>query len=343
MGRRSSATESEVRAYRPDDEAGVLDLLETALGDGPAGGRTPEFFRWKHLENPFGRSYLLVSESGGHIAGLRAFMRWRFRADGREVRAVRAVDTATHPEHQGRGIFSALTRLGIEEVTQDADMVFNTPNAKSLPGYLKMGWRSVGRIDVDLRPRRPLGAATALLGLGSNGAPRRARPEVRAEAAPSALADPGVAELLAAADAPRGCLVTDRSVPFLRWRYADAPGFDYRAVRESVGARLTGLALFRVRPRGPLWETTIADVIAPAGDLRTALRLLRRVVQAAAVDHVSCRAARGTAAARAARVAGFVRLGKGPTLVVNPLRAVRPDPTDAATWRAVGVGDLEVF
>ena len=88
--------------------------------------------------------------------GLRAFMRWRFDATGQDVRAVRAVDTATHPDHQGRGIFSRLTSEAIDLLRGDTDLIFNTPNEKSLPGYLKLGWRIVGRAPVLLRIKRPL-------------------------------------------------------------------------------------------------------------------------------------------------------------------------------------------
>ena len=74
-----------------------------ALGGGPAGSRPAEFFRWKHLENPFGRSFMLVAEADGRIVGLRAFMRWEFVAGDGAFRAVRAVDTATHPDYPGAG------------------------------------------------------------------------------------------------------------------------------------------------------------------------------------------------------------------------------------------------
>src|SRR3954462_4949881 len=94
-----------IAPYTTADEPAVLDLLRSSLGEGPAGTRTAEFFRWKHLANPFGPSFMLVARSDGEIIGLRAFMRWRFSAGGRDHAAVRAVDTATHPAHRGRGIF----------------------------------------------------------------------------------------------------------------------------------------------------------------------------------------------------------------------------------------------
>ena len=37
---------------------------------------TLNFFRWKHLENPFGKSYGLLALDGEKIVGLRMFMFW---------------------------------------------------------------------------------------------------------------------------------------------------------------------------------------------------------------------------------------------------------------------------
>ena len=69
-----------------------------------------------------------------------------FRRGGSTLHAVRAVDTATHPDHQGRGLFTALTMHALEACrAEGVAFVFNTPNAQSRPGYLKMGWREVGR------------------------------------------------------------------------------------------------------------------------------------------------------------------------------------------------------
>ena len=79
------STTFDVRPFAPSDEQGVLDLLRTALGEGPSGMRTAEYFGWKHFRNPFGPSYLALAESEGRIVGLRAFMRWWFDVDGRRV------------------------------------------------------------------------------------------------------------------------------------------------------------------------------------------------------------------------------------------------------------------
>jgi GNAT superfamily N-acetyltransferase len=334
-----------VRSYEDGDEPGVLDLLRTTLGVGPGGWRSPDFFRWKHERNHFGRSFMLVAVVNDLIVGFRAFMRWRFEAGDQTVRAVRAVDTATHPEFQRRGVFSLLTNRALESLREETDLVFNTPNARSGPGYLKLGWRQVGRVTVSARVRRPLrllrGLRSARAGVG---AVRASSIPVKAETAREVLEDvDSVSLLLERAGAPPGRLATPKDVPFLRWRYGDAPLLGYHAIRELRHGRLAGLAVFRVRPRGTLWQCSIADVIVGRGDVRTAGQLLRRAVSAARVDYAALHVPSRSTVARAAIRSGFVPTPQGLRFVVNPLsEGLAPDPTDRRSW-ALSLGDLEVF
>jgi hypothetical protein len=263
-------------------------------------------------------------------------MRWQFTAGERTLAAVRAVDTATHPEFQGLGVFSRLTKAALEAMDGQVDLVFNTPNGKSGPGYLKLGWREVGKVPVAVRARRPL-----RLLLSSRARARPAPPVTAAPAAEALAGEAALAALLAREPAPRG-LATPRTAGYLRWRYGAAPLLGYRAVTEERGGELAGLALFRVRPRGRLWETTVAEVLA-GGDPATARRLLRRVAAAAPVDHLTLHAPAGTPLARAARRGGFLPSPAGILLVANPRTAgIRPDPTRLDAW-SLSLGDLEVF
>jgi GNAT superfamily N-acetyltransferase len=338
----SQQTELVDRPYRATDEQAVLDLLEASLGSGPVGRRAVEFWRWKHLENPFGRSFITVAEADDTIVGVRPFMRWRLRSEDRSFDAVRAVDTATHPDHQGKGIFSRLTRAALDDMRSEIDIVFNTPNGKSGPGYLKLGWREVGRVPIGIRVRRPLRFARRLPSLNRT-TDADVSMDIDAEPAADGLRDPvAIDALLAAADPNDGRLATPKDAAYLRWRYADVPLLDYRAVRRTVGGDLRGLVLFRVRARGRLAECVVTELIVPAGDHAVARWLLRAAARVAAVDHVATSFPLGTTAFRAARSMGHVRAPGGMHLVTNPLRAVRPEPTSIRSW-ALTLGDLEVF
>jgi GNAT superfamily N-acetyltransferase len=337
----SRAVDVSARPYVDGDETAVLGLLNASLGAGPAGERPPEFFRWKHLDNPFGRSFMIVAEVGADIVGLRAFMRWEFVAGDRKFRAVRAVDTATHPDFQGLGIFSHLTKRALSDLEHEADFIFNTPNEKSLGGYLKMGWHVVGNVPISIRVRRPLGFITG--GRHHASTPDRPIQSTGLSAREVLLSSGQVSEFLDEVESFDNRLNTPRKLDYLRWRYADAPLLGYRAVTSEKGDRLNGIGIFRVRPRGGRWESTISELLVRSGDQATAKVLLTQIVKSAAVDHAACHFPPGGAASAGATRAGFLRAPGGMTFVAKKLHDdVEPDPNMLENW-AFSVGDLEVF
>lgn len=332
----------QVRAYVDDDEAEVLALLETCLAGGPTGSRTADFFAWKHRDNPFGPSpaWVAVDAGSGAIVGLRTWLRWELAGpDGAVLRAVRAVDTATHPDHQGRGIFRRLTTESLDALAGDVDLVFNTPNDASGPGYLAMGWQAVGKVDLAVAPRRPLRMLAHRSDLSSGGG-RPGAPPCPLAGADALLADSRLAALVAAAR-PRGNgLHTTPSAEFLRWRYA-APGLAYHAAAVESGADLAAVAFCRPRHRGGLDELILADVIVRAGDTASLREVLAQVRRAAG-DYAIALAGHGRADGPSVR-RGWVPLAKaGPLLTTRPLRPLGFDPADPKAW-SLCMGDLEVF
>jgi hypothetical protein len=278
---------------------------------------------------------MLVAQADERIVGFRSFLRWRFDVGGRKLRAVRAVDTATHPSYQGRGIFSKLTLEALDRLRTDTDLVFNTPNSKSMPGYLKMGWEHVGKLPVTVRIRKPL-----RFGLNfrarSAAAPRSPSPVANAAPASEVLAR--LTELPAVAPPATHGLATERDLSYLRWRYS-APGLDYRAVMEERDGETAGVAVFRMRARGGLWEATVAELLAPTGG-GVAKDLLVRTRRAAGTDHLTLYPGEHRAAARRT---GFVPVPGGTDLVVNTLgHRIEPDPTQLDSWQ-LSLGDIEVF
>ena len=150
--------ELEIRKATDADLPAVLALLRDAMGRSDD-ERFEALFRWKHLENAFGPSPAWVVVDGERIAAVRYLMRWNFERGGRTMHAVRAVDTATHPDYQGMRLFTKLTLGALDALrSEGVDFVFNTPNDQSRPGYLKMGWSVVGRLAVPSRPLSLRGA-----------------------------------------------------------------------------------------------------------------------------------------------------------------------------------------
>jgi GNAT superfamily N-acetyltransferase len=319
-----------VRRADADDFPRVLDLARRALGwaDDDA-----SFLEWKHLESPFGASPMWIALDRTRVVGFRTFMRWEFVAsDGNTVRAARAVDTATDPDYEGRGIFTRLTLEAIDQLPADGvTLIFNTPNEKSLPGYLKMGWQELGRLGVVVKPtsaRFLLVIATARRPAG-----RSPLPTALGEAPADAFADrPAVQALLDSLPPAQG-LVTRRTPEFLAWRYGHEP-LGYRVMLRGTSPA-DGLAVFRRRQRGKAIEGVLCDVLVPDGDPRAGDELLRRVDLAAAADYL-IRLDRKLVTRGA-----FVRLPRvGPVLACRTLDAsVAPE---LPKW-ALTMGDVELF
>lgn len=338
-----------IRAFRTEDVPGCLTLLETCLAGGPTGRRDAAFFVWKHLDNPFGRSVALVAERADQIVGLRTLMRWELVSGTRTVPAVRAVDTATHPASQGQGIFRRLTTEALELAAADAMLVFNTPNDQSRPGYLSMGWTVVDDLPVLIRPVRPLRFARhAIRSRTALPAPVVRQPKCSLPSTDGLLAVAGLDALLddvEAAHARDERLRTRLTRDYLKWRYVDAPGLDYRFAAVRDGSALRGLAVGRVRPRGELHELTLTELVTRPGDRDATRRLLRAVVRAGS-DHVATVVPRRSTAATVLHRRGFVRIpGADLTMTTRPLPGLPrelPDVRAPENW-AMRLGDLELF
>ncbi|MGN6242366.1 MAG: GNAT family N-acetyltransferase [Motilibacteraceae bacterium] len=339
----TATSQLEIRELLPEDEGDVLALLTASLAGGPTGHREAEFLRWKHQENPFGRSPALVAVDGGRVVGVRFLLRWRLQLGGRELRAVRMVDTATHPDHQGRGIFKRLTLAALERWADEIDLVFNTPNSNSRPGYLKMGWQEVGALPISLRVRRPLafarGAAAAARrtpvppgNLGDGGAPA-------AEVLPVLLDGGDLTPLL---NRTRAGLHTPLSPDFLRWRYAEVPGLRYEVFPARRDGELVGLGIGRRRRRGPLVELTLAELLTRPDDGDGRRRVLAAAAKAPGVDHVAVHLP-SVPERRAAIRCGYLPVPRqGMVLTVRPGLATPSTGGALAEW-SLSLGDLEVF
>lgn len=308
-----------IRQANPDDRPGVIGVAVRALG-WRGDERDRDFFAWKHEGNPFGPSPAWVAVEGGQIAGFRTFLRWEFIRGTERLQMVRAVDTATDPDHQGKGIFRRLTQSAVAELTSAGyDAVFNTPNSQSRPGYLKMGWTELGRPALGARPRGP--RAALQMTRSRTAAEKWSEATTVGQPAAEALRGPGLESLLATLPAPAGW-GTPLSAPYLRWRYGFEP-LHYRAL-EVRG----GLVIFRVRRRGPSREIALCEWLAPGPDRRA----LRQLLSAAGDYVVACNL--GIAQ-------GLVPLPRlGPVVTWRPL--ARPS-VPALGDLALRLGDLELF
>jgi GNAT superfamily N-acetyltransferase len=300
-----------VRFATLEDTLQIVELLKRSLGESLM-PKTEAFWRWKHHENPFGKSPVLLAFEGELLVGVRAFMRWEWQDRNKIYKAVRAVDTATHPDYQGRGIFRMLTQqLVVVCQSEGINFIFNTPNEGSRPGYLKMGWRSLGRLPVFLRPHFSF---------------MKKRKEFDNK---YSFNSSKAIQLLE--DAPRvgsDRLSTHQSFSYLNWRYRMNPHVQYYAFGEPTSY----VIFFRLKPTRWGVEFRIADVLLDSNQSQQQVKKhLQNVVHQSGASIVTW--------SGPCPLWGF-KLSIGPIVTYRTLSFHNSLSFDV--WRP-SLGDLEVF
>ncbi len=197
----------------------ALNLLRLVFRATPF---SEEWWEWKYRNNPFGTPQGWFAEDAqGEMVALRLLWPWRFRFAGTTYRAYQPVDTATHPAHTGKGLFSQLTRAAIEAVSSEEAFLFNFPNEQSFPANRRLGWEEVSSSRWLILPS----GITALRHLG------------RRDTFPDGFKIPDTIS-----SSSQSLFATDWDESSLRWRFANHPFHHYFAFDSS-----TGTVIYRIR------------------------------------------------------------------------------------------------
>lgn len=312
----------EIRKANKEDVPEIVGLLKLSLGESLM-PKSEEYWKWKHVDNPFGKSPVLLAVEEGQIIGLRAFMQWGWKKNESICNAIRAVDTATHPEHRGKGIFKELTLGLLDECKNEyMDLVFNTPNNKSKPGYLKMGWKEAGKLPVNVGFKKPLRIILNKIKKNTN---------IRFLGVPNEFGIREAVKLYKKGfDTANNLWNTNYTNQYLIWRYVNIPVIQYGGL-----ASKNALVIFRLKQVEMGVELRICDVF---GDVNEGNTLIRKVYNSLAFDYVT--------------VSGFSghklpsllakSLNIGPEVTVRNINRKIDDFINFKAWSPT-LGDLEVF
>lgn len=310
----------------------AAQLLALCMGDAFGREKSTALWEWKHHANPMGPSLGLAAFSPeGELIALRPFMRWQLRSHGgKQVMAVRAVDTAVHPAWRRSGLFSRLTRLALDELeSKGIDLVFNTPNDRSGPGYRKMGWRLLGHPTLWVRPR-----------IGSVLFSASVRRSLKVEELEPFLEQ---GEQLASRAVPSTFfegLTVLKDAAFLKWRYAQHPNLSY-AVVNAQGATAIVREDWRAGRRG----VALVDYFFGSGAVKDFRSLLKFVRAQMGGSYLILGPLPRGPLRRAAMSQGFLPIPwRNVNLAARPVNWPQEAVVfqDRAAW-SLTLGDLETF
>lgn len=285
------------------EPAAVLAAMNEAFGR----NRDLDWYRWKHLEGPWGPSRGWVALDAGEVVGTRLFVPWRLRSPAGEHACSRAMDGAVVPRARRRGIFSSLVRLETEVLAARPEWhcVYSTSVPSSREAYRALGWTILPRV------------RASYLFVG----PRRSDRGL--------VLDAGLDDVVLPRSTVHG-LSTAWTASALRWRTDPRGGHAYQVALLEHGPDQAGLCFRTTRVRG----VRLLVPLLSWGSQRARDRLLRQAAGAehcAVVLEVDRRSALAPLRAGGSTVSVWTTDGQG-----------GPDasPTEARSWSWSGA-DLE--
>ncbi|HEU4902466.1 MAG TPA: GNAT family N-acetyltransferase [Flavisolibacter sp.] len=330
-----------IRPATSEDKPAMMELLKKSLGESVI-PISETFWNWKHEQNPFGSSYVLLADQNGKLVGLRAFMQWKWQWHGEVFSAIRAVDTATHPDFQGKGIFKKLTLQLLESCQQDGvHFVFNTPNESSKPGYLKMGWEEQGKMPIKLKIRKPFSLMVAKLFNRQGNGP------VIIDPSPVQAWESKVIQLVDQAVQSHSRLATVHSSSYVSWRYAHNPLFRYNYFTDNENF----LLISRIKRHSFAKELRLVDFIllkSRADETRLSAFMKKEVLAFCAKNDINLVTISGEQYKEFERF--FQWMGIIPVRALGPVITLRnlnmgdrfPDLLEPRHW-SYSLGDMELF
>lgn len=249
-----------IRKSTLEDIPAIVALLKRSLGE-QSSPKTIDYWNWKHVNNPFGASPVLVAEENGQLIGVRAMLQWQWQIGELNFSTLRAVDTATDPLHQGKGIFSLLTKQMIQDALESGKkFIFNTPNEKSKPGYIKMGWMEAGKLPVGLALYFPTIFSNTTYALGESKVYDIQKLEVLCSKWNDTMA-------------LSGKVFTPKSPEYLHWRYTENPIIKYQVIcTENI------YMAFYIKNRKLCKELRISELLY-TGKIKEVKKIIKKLLQ----------------------------------------------------------------
>ena len=312
----------EIREATVVDIPKIISLLKVSLGEKLL-PKSEAFWIWKHVDNPFGESLVILAEDNGEVVGVRAFMKWEWVFRNRVLKALRAVDTAVHPSYQGRGIFTKTTKMLLEKAKKEGyDFIFNTPNKKSIKGYYKMGWEKFGNIPVTIQFNKLAKSIESIDTIAFD-------EKLFFECSKKIMSNPnGIAKKV--------------NADFLEWRYFKCPVHNYQFISDNNSF----LVIFRLRQTILGKELRVVDVFYLKETEKMDLGMVASAIEKTQKDlQVNYTSILGSNYGYSLK--GLLTISKipiGPVLTIKDLnlKNLKPDIFAKSNWN-YSLGDMELF
>ncbi len=247
------------RGYEPGDESKILSLFSGVFHK----EMTPAFWRWRYLDDPFGRGIIRMAFDGDRLVGHFAAVPFEVATGGKTYADVFPMTAMTDAEYHGQGIFTRLMDQAYEAAGKDGiSLVYGFCNQNSLGPSLRYGYKNV--------IKTTLWEKALKTGTGSYEPVSNVREINRFDGRFDALWDKVKDNF---------DIINVRNRDFLNWRYVDAPHAEYAKFVYSDGeGGILGYAVLKIYTEPGLIKGHIIDLLT-VPDEKAAQALIRKAYE----------------------------------------------------------------
>ena len=123
-----------IRPYQEGDEQGIVDLLKLTFPNWSSKSNAVDYWRWKYCSPPLG-AIVSVAIHKDNIVSVTHDVFQRIKLGDTEYTCLYGDDAATHPDHQGKGVFRRLNNLN--DSLQDNSRTIISYNVPTHPAFTK--------------------------------------------------------------------------------------------------------------------------------------------------------------------------------------------------------------
>lgn len=259
-----------LRKYMDGDAAGIVELLNIAWRPRYGKWHDLDYWRWKYMNNPAGPPVIwLAEDSNKKIIGHYSVIPMVMKVGNAYVRGSFSSDAATHPEYQGKGVFSSIVNRCYFDVAQnDIPITYRFANPNLGPTYKR--YERLGHICFIVQMIKLLNSELPSSKSRRSKLPSSAdarRPNEIDESTSNRLEveridrfDQGIDRFWdeISNDFP---IIVRRDHRYLNWRYVENPAKEYIIYTASRGRRIHGYCVLDELCRDNLKLGAIVDIL----------------------------------------------------------------------------------
>jgi len=293
--------------WDPKEEALIPRFLELKAKAMKREANHPHWFKWKHLNNPWGASLVVyaVHQPSGRLVSMLCCWRWKLLSAGKVVEAYHHTDGGSDPLFTGKGIFKELVQMTMSaQVANGVPISYGFPNQQSVHPYVKWGYKLNQSSTVSLY--KPINRVRLLMEMIRN----------KGHLAPIAYAERGngAVRLLTGLDKvpltkpelPKGTLATVRDRGVLVWRYLQNPEVLYSSLELD-----DRVAVLRSGVHQTVRETSVVDILNWADmNLKAVKSLTREIADETKADVITITLSAGHPLLKLFQSAGYSHYAK---------------------------------